>query len=373
MIQHGIFEVGKRTSQGGVDHGLVYGSGSAGRREIPQPGNRRGCSQMTPDKIKNRRDGGRAEPCGKNPTFCPVQHLGGVRGKRFPAADLRVMTSVSAILSKQSVMRKWTTISDPIPAEVKPEPLFIHSDGSPMPILHTPDPDFLRHGLLRGPIELRGMSQSPDPSRVSNLLCCLRALFGVNVRAEIIAWLLTHESGHPAAIARDTGYFSKSVQHTLNEMEDSGHIRSRRDGREKIFWVKPGAWDFLISWSQPLGFPRWVDWMPVFSAITTILGPSLIAGGLKTGMIVNPQANTRFDTPPSPWPPPPRSNPFSKATATVTMSDSTPPPYRLPPLRRAKATKSSPWKSGAWSKKPVEMRQAPKQTRRSRMNPLTPC
>ncbi len=189
----------------------------------------------------------------------------------WPVSDLRVMTSVSAILSKQSVMRKWTTISDRIPGEIKPEPLFIHSDGSPMPILHKPDPDFLRHGLLRDPIELRGMSQSPDPSRASNLLCSLRALFGVNARAEIIAWLLTHEYGHPAAIARDTGYFSKSVQHTLNEMEDSGHIRSRRDGREKIFWVKPGAWDVLITWSQPSGFPRWVDWMPVFSAITTFI------------------------------------------------------------------------------------------------------
>lgn len=189
----------------------------------------------------------------------------------WPVADLRVMTAISAILSKQSAMRKWSMISDPIPAEVRPEPLFIHADGSSLPVLHEPDPDFLRHGLLRDPIKLRGMSQPPDPSLAANLLCCLRALFGVNARAEIIAWLLTHESGHPAAIARDTGYFSKSVQYTLNEMEDSGHIRSRRDGREKIFWIKPGDWDFLIAWTQPSGFPRWVDWMPVFSAITTFI------------------------------------------------------------------------------------------------------
>jgi hypothetical protein len=93
----------------------------------------------------------------------------------------------------------------------------------------------------------------------------------VNARAEIMAWLLTHESGHPAAIARDTGYFSKSIQHTLNEMEDSGHIRSRRHGREKIFWIKPGDWKFLITWPQPSGFPRWVDWMPIFSAINTFI------------------------------------------------------------------------------------------------------
>ncbi len=130
---------------------------------------------------------------------------------------------------------------------------------------------FLRYSLLRNPMKRRRMSQSADPWRAANLLCSLPALFVVNGCAEIFAWLLSHESGHPAAIARDTGYFSKSVQHTLNEMEDSGHIRSRRDRREKIFWLKPGAWDVLITWSQPSGFPRWVDWMLVFSAITTFI------------------------------------------------------------------------------------------------------
>lgn len=205
-----------------------------------------------------------------NGTRINLQRLRRLHGQ-WPLADLRVMTAISTILSKQSMMRKWASISGPIPAEVAPEPLFISLDGIALPIFHQPDPDFHRHGLLRGPLEFRRMSRSPDPRRAANLLCSLRALFGVNARAEIIAWLLAHESGHPAAIARDTGYFSKSVQHTLNEMVDSGHIHSRRDGREKIFWVKPSAWNFLVTWSQPLGFARWVDWMPIFSAITTFI------------------------------------------------------------------------------------------------------
>lgn len=189
----------------------------------------------------------------------------------WPVADLRVLDAIGGLLAKQSAMRKWAALSAPVAAEAVPEPLFLQPDGSPLPVFHPPDPDFLRHGLLRDPVERRHLGQPPDPSRAANLLCGLRALFGVNSRAEIIAWLLTHESGHPAAIARDTGYFSKSVQHTLNEMEDSGHIRSRRQGREKIFWIKPGDWDFLITWEQPTGFPRWVDWMPVFSAIATFI------------------------------------------------------------------------------------------------------
>jgi hypothetical protein len=194
----------------------------------------------------------------------------------WPVADLRILAAISGGLATQSMMRKWITLSAPLPAETEPEPLFISIDGSTLPIFDQPNPDFLRHGLLRDPMERRRMSQSPDSSRAANLLCSLRALFGVISRAElataeIVAWLLNHESGHPAAIARDTGYFSKSMQHTLNGMEDSGHIRSLREGREKIFWLKPGSWEVLITWSQPSGFPRWVDWMPVFSAITTFI------------------------------------------------------------------------------------------------------
>ena len=189
----------------------------------------------------------------------------------WPVAHLRVLAAISGGLATQSIMRKWITLSAPLPAETEPEPLFIGIDGSALPLFHQPDPDFLRHGLLRAPLERRRMSQSPDPSRAAILLCSLRALFGVNARAEIIAWLLTHESGHPAAIARDTGYFSKSVQHTLNEMEDSGTHPLPQGETRKDFWLNPGAWDVLITWSQPSGFPRGVDWMPVFSAITTFI------------------------------------------------------------------------------------------------------
>jgi len=46
------------------------------------------------------------------------------------------------------------------------------------------------------------MSQPPDPQQPVNLLCSHRALFGVNSSAEIIAWRLTHEAGHPAASVR---------------------------------------------------------------------------------------------------------------------------------------------------------------------------
>ena len=90
----------------------------------------------------------------------------------------------------------------------------------------------------------------------------------------VFAWLLFHGSGNPAAISRDTGYFFKSVQLTLNEMEESCQILSSRQGRAKIYRAIADSWRFLLA---PHGSPRnqrvfpvWFAWMPVFAILTRI-------------------------------------------------------------------------------------------------------
>ncbi len=199
-----------------------------------------------------------------------LQRLRTLSGQ-WPVADSRVLSAISQILAEQSAMRKWGTLADTLHLHEEDAPLFVNPDGTPLPVLSDPDPRFRRYQLLRNIWTPRGTSQPPDSSKSCNILHTLRALFGVNARAEIIAWLLTHESGHPAAIARDTGYFSKSVQLTLNDMEQSGHIRSRRDGREKVFWLRRDDWRFLITWQTPKEFPRWINWSPVFYFVTRTL------------------------------------------------------------------------------------------------------
>ena len=124
--------------------------------------------------------------------------------------------------------------------------------------------------MLREPLELRGMSQPPDSESPRNLIFTLRALLGVNARAEIMGWLLTHESGHPAAIARSTGYFSKSIQQILNEMTESGQVSSIRIGREKHFSISHRQrWQTLLCPATDENeYPGWIDWMPLFSVVT---------------------------------------------------------------------------------------------------------
>lgn len=200
-----------------------------------------------------------------------LQRLKGL-DKNWPGvADPRVLSAIADVLGSQVAHRKWRVLIAPSAPSVMPEPFFIGRDGNPASHFTEADPVFAKHGLLRGVLALRHMSQSPDPQGHENLIFTLRALLGVNARAEIMAWLLTHESGHPAAIARATGYFSKSIQQILNEMADSGQLATIRIGREKHFSLPHRAeWQALVcpAVKAPEAFPRWVDWMPLFSAVT---------------------------------------------------------------------------------------------------------
>ena len=96
--------------------------------------------------------------------------------------------------------------------------------------------------------ELRGMSGHPDPRLAENSIFALRSLWGGNARVETIAWLLTHESGHPAGIAREGGWNSKSVQQILNDLEASGMVYADQREREKLFRLDQDRW---LRWLRP--------------------------------------------------------------------------------------------------------------------------
>ncbi len=200
-----------------------------------------------------------------------LQRLQGLH-KQWPnVADPRVLGVLADLLGSQAIHRKWRVLGDAPAQDAEPELFFIGPDGRRISYFKAADPIFEKNGLLRGKLDLRGMSRAPDPRNRENLILTLRALLGVNARAEIMAWLLTHDSGHPAAIARSTGYFSKSIQQILNEMAGAGQISAVRISREKHFsLLRHEEWLTLLfpTTEETAVFPQWVEWMPIFSAIT---------------------------------------------------------------------------------------------------------
>lgn len=198
-----------------------------------------------------------------------VQRLQGLH-KNWPGvANTRVVAAIAEVLAGNVSHRKWRVLMEETNPPSKPEVFFATIGGQPATKPRKTDPVFAKHGLLREPVALRGMSQTPDPENPRNLIFTLRSLLGVNARAEIIGWLLTHESGHPAAIARSTGYFSKSIQQILNEMAESGQVSSMRIRREKHFSISHRqAWKALLCPATGQNeSPEWIDWMPLFVVV----------------------------------------------------------------------------------------------------------
>jgi hypothetical protein len=203
-----------------------------------------------------------------------VQRLRNIR-KKFPLGDARALAAIAEWLSTRTTLSKWKPLATVmLESKSSPEPFFAVQEGETQAMYGELDPVFLKHGYARGPIERREMSRPPNPRRAAALSWKLRSLFGVQARCEFIQWLLTHDSGHPAEIARATYYFSRTVEDTLRELAGSGLVHSTQSGREKKYWLTPDDWRFLRTWLKPAGFPRWIDW-PRFFHVQERLGAIL--------------------------------------------------------------------------------------------------
>jgi hypothetical protein len=189
-----------------------------------------------------------------------------LRKEQFAGA--RVLAAVAGLMSKGTDITKWKQLAEPPAPLSPPAPLFFAEDGKPLPVVGKPDPQFLRYGLSRGPMRARGYSQKFRPTDLTNLTLQLRALVGVNSRAEALVYLLTHEAAHPSQIAREAYYYDRAIQNTLVELGQSGVVQLRSSGREKHYWLKVDHWATLLN--RPDRLPEWVTWPPLLSALERI-------------------------------------------------------------------------------------------------------
>jgi hypothetical protein len=180
-----------------------------------------------------------------------------------------VLAAVAGTLARGAEAPKWKQLAVAPKQDPAKEKLFFGEDGRTIPVIGQPEPTFARYGLERGPLRLRGYSQGFRPTDAATPILQLRALFGINVRCEIVLYLLTHEAAHPSQIARDAYYFERAVQGTLVDMSRSGVIQVRATGRAKYYWLQHDSWRQLLNRTEPSPL-RWVTWPPLFSALEQI-------------------------------------------------------------------------------------------------------
>ena len=180
-----------------------------------------------------------------------------------------VLAAIAGWLATGAEVPKWKLLAASAPPLVAAEPLFFSEDGQAIPALGEPEPIFARYGWQRGPLRVRGYSQEFRPALAATLALQLRALLGINVRCEIVMYLLTHDAAHPSQIAREAYYFERAVQGTLADMSRSGVVQLRTASREKHYWIKPDQWLQLLNRGAQTA-PKWIAWPPLFSALEQI-------------------------------------------------------------------------------------------------------
>ncbi|OGV58055.1 MAG: hypothetical protein A2283_16050 [Lentisphaerae bacterium RIFOXYA12_FULL_48_11] len=178
-----------------------------------------------------------------------------------------VVTAIAHFMGRPKTAAKWCRLAQGLVTRKNEESMFFFADGRPLPVVGTPDPAFAKVGLFRDKPELRHHTRFFDPSRPENLLLKLRALFGVNSRAELTAFLLTHGQVNPSEAARQTGYFQRTAYNALVEMKLSGLLRVTERGGENLYSLKRDAWEQFLETKET---PQWINWLPLLSVLETV-------------------------------------------------------------------------------------------------------
>ncbi len=212
-----------------------------------------------------------------NGRWIDMQRLRGILREKAEI-NRNLIGAVAAFLMNQGNERKWRNLSQFCRSHdsnrySNPESLFYEKNGKSHPITKTPDSIFLTHGFNRPQLRVRRMTRKVPITSYNTLRFLLRALFGLGSRAECLAYLLTHEGGHPSEIAKAIGISIRGTQDTLIELSRSGFILTRVSGKRKIeYWLSHERWwEFLSRGSiSEIEKPIWIDWIALYSALSQL-------------------------------------------------------------------------------------------------------
>jgi hypothetical protein len=212
-----------------------------------------------------------------NGKWIDLQRLRGIL-QRKDKTTKGLMGAVAAYLVEESNERKWKNLANLFKIQLPvdgdhAESLFYQKDGQPYPMLGNPDRCFLSYGFHRPGLKLRRLTREAPITAQSTIRFLLRALFGVGSRAECLIYLLTHDGGHPAEVAKAIGLSIRGTQDALIDLSRSGLVLTRIKGKRKIeYWLSHKRWwDFLSRGSiTEIEKPVWIDWIALYSALSQL-------------------------------------------------------------------------------------------------------
>ena len=184
--------------------------------------------------------------------------------------DIRLVQAVASAVVDHGRKPRWNQMAHSRPVgTTKPRPLFLaanrrHPETVPL------DESFLKYGFKRTSFKARAMSRSVPVGDPRCLVFRVRALFGVNVRADLLAHLIVLGEDYPTQASRTLGFSQKQVQDTLVELAESGVVHVRKVGGRKIYSVDTEQWWGFLYGSYVAG-AKHLDWRALVRALNTLL------------------------------------------------------------------------------------------------------
>ncbi len=184
--------------------------------------------------------------------------------------DRTLIAAAAAILAQNNRSSRWKKLTLSADKSKHKKTLFMSQNSEELPVWGENDEEYIRYGWIRPKLALRKISGKIDILRISNLVIRLRYLFGINLRAELAAYLLTHEAGNPTEISKKIYYSQPTVRQACEEIERSGLAAMSPCGKEIKIALDRERWaGFLkIREIRKIG---WVNWPEIFRAFNAIL------------------------------------------------------------------------------------------------------
>ncbi len=206
----------------------------------------------------------------KNGRWINTQRLSTIV-KQDRIGDSTVIGAIASWMSGQDKSMKWRGMSRRMVAtgQKRSEALFIAQSGVPAGAAGQPEEHFERYGLLRGPIHPRGMTKTVNMKDPLNVMFKSRAAFGIGIRADVMAYLVTTDGGYARRIAGILGYNHMRVTEVLAGIAEAGMVTVHSAGRTKHYRADREKWQSVLlpEWS---GVSRWVNWRSLTRGLTTI-------------------------------------------------------------------------------------------------------
>ncbi len=205
--------------------------------------------------------------CVANADTLSVQRLKRLRSSEPGNLAARILSALASLLQERTGSARWKPLQLDS-SQNPPESLFLELDGSPLPLFGESDPHFLRAGFLRSPISLRSLSVTPNIDLPVALILKLRAVFGVDPRAEAIAYLMTHQVVGARELARATAC-APATAHALLKALHAGQflVGSGRGG----YALERSRWKAFLLGGLDRHVPQWIAWSVVLPALGNAL------------------------------------------------------------------------------------------------------